>query len=781
MKTLKNLLAADLIIELITTGGFENENNVDMTTFEIFTYIFTINSDAPKNKSTVSRYLNKTRSMENFLIKKTNSIYKKEVFLNNIRRLLNDKTTDYAVSKISARFKNVVNNIEIGKFRTELIALADKHSSKTIGGLQYIIETLKCAIENMHENSVFKKAFFINYDPLPNSMFVGRDEEIELIYNSFATQKYVVLNGIGGMGKTELAQQYLARHSKDYDVIIYATFKDNMDETAFLTKCENDSTLQNKDKTSREDAILIKKNTLNSYGSKAIVFIDNLDIDINGQEELDLLFSDYKCRFLVTTRLDFNNAINVSSLSDESLSTLMLSLINQDDTAKINAVKANMTELLCSLNRSTLLVTLVGKMLNSTSEDAEKVIKRIIKSEDFGTEKVEHNRWTRSVSWHIDKLFATDNLSKKQKTMLVLFSLLPDGYYLSEKLIKFWLNHDNLDSIDELIKTGWVSKQNGSFDEEYGVHPLISSVIRKKQLLSKGDYNYIYIGIDGFLSAQLFKDDLSASIPLQSIAISLESNDEKWLNCKSHIIDWLILNGFDKMAYEIYKKSANKNDFNPETYMRLMRFSHIDSTIQISYEAKKQETDKKITVRKDMIALLNDGNENGYKEIFNTDYRIKINHDVETIPIIINTLYGYMKDGDYENLLNSCMILMGLIYPYNSAAAFPLYPAKPDIEEMIDFLENEISKEDIAYTKTHKTVASYSKGKARLKIKGAAFYNNIFLLRKYYSAFCVALHILNTLMDKEKALEMVRKYINNCAKYTEPEVLSCLSIFIINL
>ena len=56
--------------------------------------------------------------------------------------------------------------------------------------------------------------------------FAGRDEELLLIKKSLEEQSGpVVLYGIGGIGKSALAREYIRRYGRPYDHILYLSFQ----------------------------------------------------------------------------------------------------------------------------------------------------------------------------------------------------------------------------------------------------------------------------------------------------------------------------------------------------------------------------------------------------------------------------------------------------------------------------------------------------------------------------------------------------------------------------
>jgi Cdc6-like AAA superfamily ATPase len=58
--------------------------------------------------------------------------------------------------------------------------------------------------------------------------FVGRQEQLDAIYKELqhdASRKTVVVYGLGGMGKTQLALAYVQRYGKEYSAVFWVNSK----------------------------------------------------------------------------------------------------------------------------------------------------------------------------------------------------------------------------------------------------------------------------------------------------------------------------------------------------------------------------------------------------------------------------------------------------------------------------------------------------------------------------------------------------------------------------
>jgi len=63
----------------------------------------------------------------------------------------------------------------------------------------------------------------------PIGHFVGRDQELDRIQKELqydGSRKTVVMHGLGGMGKTQLALAYLQRHKDEYSAVLWVNSKD---------------------------------------------------------------------------------------------------------------------------------------------------------------------------------------------------------------------------------------------------------------------------------------------------------------------------------------------------------------------------------------------------------------------------------------------------------------------------------------------------------------------------------------------------------------------------
>lgn len=134
--------------------------------------------------------------------------------------------------------------------------------------------------------------------------FAGREAELKLIREHLENQPLpVVLYGIGGIGKSALAREYIWRYQKSYQHVLYLSFRTTIEELIlddFHIPISNLHYDVNKYESKRK-YFLVKYNILQKIaGNAKILFvIDNCNV--RQDRDLPRLFS-LPCHILVTSR-----------------------------------------------------------------------------------------------------------------------------------------------------------------------------------------------------------------------------------------------------------------------------------------------------------------------------------------------------------------------------------------------------------------------------------------------------------------------------------------------
>ena len=151
-----------------------------------------------------------------------------------------------------------------------------------------------------------KNAYEITLPPVGFSDFLkGRENELQEVKNMLLQNgKIVIVNGIGGIGKTTLCK-YLFKHSKElfgkqYDHIAWVRYQNNI-ESSFINSFRrlNIPFLDSDSNKEKFERIIYE---LNQFGDRLLIFIDNVD-RIRKQDRGLVNLLQLKSHIIITSRM----------------------------------------------------------------------------------------------------------------------------------------------------------------------------------------------------------------------------------------------------------------------------------------------------------------------------------------------------------------------------------------------------------------------------------------------------------------------------------------------
>ena len=347
--------------------------------------------------------------------------------------------------------------------------------------------------------------------PPKNENFIGRKKDLEALEKTLANDSVTfIVNGIGGVGKSELANEYFHRNKHKYKNLAFieipkessnieALFFTKFKETLFLG---NDATLES----------IVKR--LQGLPSKNLLLLDNLERkeDFEKIKALNVSFD-----LLITTRIsniDAKNQLNLETLTPEDAKELFLSLYDKDK---------NIDDILQYLDNHPLFINLIAKSLHQgyiTLEDLRKAIQNHsiakIDATDDKTFK-EHLQDT------FDRQFAKES-DNELKTLLQYLSIFP-SIEIEFSIFEKSLALDKLRvKLQRLVDRGWLIKK----EESYKLHQIIKTFLQTEYPIAYEDVTFIFKNIATFIDPEdstLIASKLSAYIPI--IELFLEAYSEK--------------------------------------------------------------------------------------------------------------------------------------------------------------------------------------------------------------------------------------------------------------
>ena len=298
--------------------------------------------------------------------------------------------------------------------------------------------------------------------PAVQNFFVGRENEIKEIHQKLSENNILFLNGIGGIGKSELAKNYALQYKDEYDVIIFAPY---VSDVNMLLQDDNAIPLYNfaqYPEEKPEEYCTRKLRKLQELCDERILFIvDNLDREDDG--DLNKLLN-LGCKLLVTTRMDFSEygygqALNLDVLSARKK---IRDIFDEYYTKELNQEEQECVESIIDFVAGhTMTVELLAKQMMAGRVKPDKMLAKLQEGgiSKSGKEKVRVGKdgilSAQSAYAHIQTLFDLSELSEEEKYILANLSLIPHTG-VDIELFYDWCELEDYDGINRLITEGWI-------------------------------------------------------------------------------------------------------------------------------------------------------------------------------------------------------------------------------------------------------------------------------------------------------------------------------------
>lgn len=316
----------------------------------------------------------------------------------------------------------------------------------------------------------------------PKYLFGREDELIKLEHLlATSTQDCLFITGIGGIGKSTFIKEFLCRNEDSFDTILYMQYKDSIENTISDDKNIRINTFRQEDEIQSPERYFDKKiNKIRELtdNTTAIIVIDNF----NGEVDNDLrsLLST-GCKIILITR----KAPNYQSCEKLELGAIddMYSLRQIFEIGLGRKLEEyeykTFEEMLCLIDKHTLILELIAKQIASSYISLEKVVaitkeygfsKIALEKVDYEKDNISHSDTIGNI---IDALFEASSLSIDKQVLLKVVSLIGDA---GIDIIQFHqiLQLKTKDNINELVREGWLTLS----DNKITMHNVIQEAVR---------------------------------------------------------------------------------------------------------------------------------------------------------------------------------------------------------------------------------------------------------------------------------------------------------------
>ena len=309
--------------------------------------------------------------------------------------------------------------------------------------------------------------------PLQSGMaaknFVGREKEHRELAQRFEQDQIVVLSGLGGMGKTELAVRFGREYEEcgrgwayflHFSGSFSATVRSNV--TGIIPGYSPEG---KPEKQIVADALA----ALKRCGKGDLLILDNADEGSITALRREL--SKLPMRVLVTSRKAVPGAVRVEPLSNDALYAVF-------ELNDVNISKEEMDALIGAVNAHTLTVDVMARTMGRGRRSAtpEKML-AALKERDLsrGFTKVEIDYAgspdQARINEHLKAVFRVAELAEEAQKLLRCATLLPEGGMDDELFLAPFAEEDG-DWLDDLIEGGWLYMKDGLLC----IHPVIRIV-----------------------------------------------------------------------------------------------------------------------------------------------------------------------------------------------------------------------------------------------------------------------------------------------------------------
>ncbi len=289
------------------------------------------------------------------------------------------------------------------------------------------------------------------------SGFIGRKDELEWIDKQIKKDDGpVYLTGMGGIGKSMLAQKYARDHDDEY-VCAWVSYSTNLFHTIAQMEFADE---YNKGANTEEDIYERHIKYLNVYGKTLLLIIDRFEGQGNKESFDDILSVECqngKTNYEILQKLSINNHVMVTTRADPRENCLEVGNMPANDLLNLSKqigtridwtdiAERSMLSIIDQVEGHPMFVALITEAVNKDIFRDISRMEKLIKEKQFSKSQIKISaRNYRSdikdapFDSHMKAVFQFDNYDQKQKELLRIVSFIPvDGISL-----EFFLNLTN--------------------------------------------------------------------------------------------------------------------------------------------------------------------------------------------------------------------------------------------------------------------------------------------------------------------------------------------------
>lgn len=308
--------------------------------------------------------------------------------------------------------------------------------------------------------------------PVRAPKVIGREREFAELHDRLTADGKVFVIGIGGVGKSELVQEYARKYAKQYANRIYLTYQGSIHNTIASLRIKNEPETANPKNFERNLRLL------RGMGADSLLIVDNLDELPEKSKDLNLL-NKFRCHVLVTTRLKTWGKYGyfLDMLNDRAA---LLELFHTYCPKRLAGNEADVWNLIELVHNHTYAIQLLALTVKegfcSSMELAQYIQEQGLafpNSIFVETNKDGNYDWKPFYDL-LDGLFALQELNERTKDGLINFYIMPENGVRKRQFV-LWTQM--ILETQSLIRLGWIQE-----DENTGklyIHGLVREMVKE--------------------------------------------------------------------------------------------------------------------------------------------------------------------------------------------------------------------------------------------------------------------------------------------------------------
>ena len=426
--------------------------------------------EASEDNITFSRWCNGARPVPVDILNK----YKNDTGRNQMITDFENKIIPNLINVSNARYlmEDMINNSRkiIGITKADELTAIDDNATFFTDVMLYAILS-DHNIKNLYSPDI-TDILLSNRLPAVMKEFIGRNDEIKKCGRLLASESVVFINGIAGIGKSELAKYYASRNKKKYINIIYLFYSGSLRKDIAAMEFSDDTSDMD------EDALFDSHyQLLHSLHQDSLVILDNFNV----LPKEDAFFKEFvknDFELLVTTRCEIKQyaSIKIKEIASEKDLLQLFASHCPYSGNDIETVK----QIIREVHSHTLTVVLSALSLAAGGLEPDELLHElklcglnITDSEDVELYK-DGDYHDGLMIEHLRILMQISRLNASQSDILKDLSILPiSGVY--KNYFRNWLQLVSLHDINYLARYGFIT--DDIENKKISLHPLIQEII----------------------------------------------------------------------------------------------------------------------------------------------------------------------------------------------------------------------------------------------------------------------------------------------------------------